>query len=139
MSDIKYNNKWFKSGLELLNDVLYGKWKFIIIWNLTDKPLRFSDLRKNMPSITDRMLSLQLKELEEEGFVERIVTEGNPPKIDYKITDKTTSLIPALSSLESYGRKLAEIKVEAPVQTKTKAKEAPLTLSEDEESFFDQL
>lgn len=135
MSDIKYNNKWFKSGLELLNEVLYGKWKFIIIWNLIDKPLRFSDLRKNIPSITDRMLSLQLKELEEGNFIERIVAEGNPPKIDYKLTSKALEIIPALIALESYGRSLVEFKSE-PTET---SKSATLNLSADEESFFDQL
>ena len=117
-----------------------GRKIFIIIWNLIDKPLRFSDLRKNIPSITDRMLSLQLKELEEEGFVERVVTEGNPPKIDYQLTDKTTGLLPALTALESYGRAL--VQKNANVQTaivQPKVKEAPLSLSEDEESFFDQL
>lgn len=136
MSDIKYNNKWFKSGLELLNEVLYGKWKFIIIWNLTDKPLRFSDLRKNIPSITDRMLSLQLKELEEEGFVERIVLEGNPPKIDYKLTEKSQGLLPALTALESFGRNLVQNK---PADKKVLSQEIPLPLSEDQESFFDML
>ncbi|WP_018341863.1 winged helix-turn-helix transcriptional regulator [Cytophaga aurantiaca] len=135
MSDIKYNNKWFKSGLELLNEVLYGKWKFIIIWNLIDKPLRFSDLRKNIPSITDRMLSLQLKELEEENFIERVVVEGNPPKIDYKLTAKALEMIPALSALESYGRSLVDLK-SAPTE---QPKPATLNLSADEESFFDQL
>ncbi len=135
MSDIKYNNKWFKSGLELLNEVLYGKWKFIIIWNLIDKPLRFSDLRKNIPSITDRMLSLQLKELEEEGFVERIVAEGNPPKIDYKLTSKASGIIPALTELDNYGRSL----ISETADKKTPSKTAALNLSEDEESFFDQL
>lgn len=133
MGDIKYNNKWFKSGLEVLNEVLYGKWKFIIIWNLNHKPLRFSDLRKNIPSITDRMLSLQLKELEEEGFVERYVLEGNPPKIDYKLTIKAQDLMPALIALESYGRNLVQV---AAIE---KIKAAPLSLSEDQESFFDQL
>jgi DNA-binding HxlR family transcriptional regulator len=135
MSDIKYNNKWFKSGLELLNEVLYGKWKFIIIWNLIDKPLRFSDLRKNIPSITDRMLSLQLKELEEGNFIERVVIEGNPPKIDYKLTSKSIELIPALNALESYGRSIVDFKSETPEQPKI----ATLNLSSEEESFFDQL
>jgi DNA-binding HxlR family transcriptional regulator len=136
MGDIKYNNKWFKSGLELLNEVLYGKWKFIIIWNLIDKPLRFSDLRKNIPSITDRMLSLQLKELEEENFIERIVTEGNPPKIDYKLAEKALGIIPALTALELYGRSI----ITGAIQDKgLLAKPAHLNLSEDEESFFDQL
>ena len=136
MSDIKYNNKWFKSGLELLNEVLYGKWKFIIIWNLIDKPLRFSDLRKNIPSITDRMLSLQLKELEEEGFVERVVTEGNPPKIDYKLTQKAVGIVPALTELDTYGRSLIS---GITADKKIVSKSAALNLSEDEESFFDQL
>jgi len=135
MSDIKYNNKWFRSGLELLNEVLYGKWKFIIIWNLIDKPLRFSDLRKNIPSITDRMLSLQLKELEEGNFVERIVAEGNPPKIDYKLTQMAIEMIPALSALESYGRSIIGLKSKNLKTTKL----AMLNLSSEEESFFDQL
>jgi len=136
MSDIKYNNKWFKSGLELLNEVLYGKWKFIIIWNLIDKPLRFSDLRKNIPSITDRMLSLQLKELEEGNFIERIVLEGNPPKIDYKLTSKALEMTPALTALESYGRSIVDFK---PEESTAQPKTATLNLSSDEESFFDQL
>lgn len=135
MSDIKYNNKWFKSGLELLNEVLYGKWKFIIIWNLNDKPLRFSDLRKNIPAITDRMLSLQLKELEEGNFIERIVSEGNPPKIDYSLTEKSIALMPALAALDHYGREVVNFK--APFKEISKA--AVLNTSEDEESFFDQL
>ncbi|WP_299250202.1 helix-turn-helix domain-containing protein [uncultured Cytophaga sp.] len=135
MSDIKFNNKWFKSGLDVLNEVLYGKWKFIIIWNLMDKPLRFSDLRKNIPAITDRMLSLQLKELEENNFVERIVTEATPPKIDYKLTQKALEIMPALKSLEKYGRGLAQPEVKKAKTTK----KVILPLSEDEESFFDKL
>jgi DNA-binding HxlR family transcriptional regulator len=135
MSDIKYNNKWFKSGLELLNEVLYGKWKFIIIWNLNDKSLRFSDLRKNIPTITDRMLSLQLKELEEGDFIERIVSEGNPPKIDYTLTQKALALMPALTALDTYGREVVNFK-EA---IKEISKPTRLNISEDEESFFDKL
>ena len=136
MSDIKFNDKWFKSGLELLNEVLYGKWKYIIIWNLISKPLRFSDLRKNIPAITDRMLSLQLKELEENIFIERSVTEGIPPKIEYRLTQKSLELLPALKALESYGRNLA-----SPIEIKKvkKSKKTILTQSEDEVSFFDQL
>lgn len=135
MSDLKYNNKWFKSGLELLNEVLYGKWKFIIIWNLTDKPLRFSDLRKNIPSITDRMLSLQLKELEEDGFINRVVSEGIPPKVDYALTQKAIAIIPALNELDKYGRWI----VNATTITQQPALIAALPLSEDQESFFDLL
>lgn len=134
MSDIKYNNKWFKSGLELLNEMLYGKWKFTILWNLNAKPLRFSDLRKNIPSITDRMLSLQLKELEEEGFVTRLVSGETPPKVDYALTEKAIAIIPALTALDTYGRWLMEY---SPAVNKTSA--SPLPLSEEEESFFDQL
>ena len=134
MSDIKFNNKWYKSGLELLNDVLYGKWKFIIIWNLRQKPLRFSNLRKNIPAITDRMLSLQLKELEDEGFVERQISEGIPPKVDYALTGKAMVLIPALEALEQYGHWLSDQKEPVAVTDSS-----PLPLSEDQESFFDKL
>jgi DNA-binding HxlR family transcriptional regulator len=138
MSDIKYNNKWFKSGLELLNEVLYGKWKFIIIWSLIQKPLRFSDLRKNIPAITDRMLSLQLKELEEEGFIERIISEGTPAKVDYSLTKKAHGIIPALEQLEAFGRNIVDYK-KPDTSTNTVASKIPLSLNEEQESFFDQL
>jgi DNA-binding HxlR family transcriptional regulator len=133
MSDVKYNNKWFKSGLELLNEVLYGKWKFIIIWNLIDKSLRFSDLRKQIPSITDRMLSLQLKELEEEGFIQRVISEGTPAKVDYTLTLKARGIIPALEELENYGRSIALNNFNESVSKSTPS------LTDEQESFFDRL
>jgi len=133
MSDVKYNNKWFKSGLELLNEVLYGKWKFIIIWNLIDKSLRFSDLRKQIPSITDRMLSLQLKELEEEGFIQRVISEGTPAKVDYTLTHKARGIIPALEELENYGRSIALNNFNESVSKSTPS------LTDEQESFFDRL
>jgi DNA-binding HxlR family transcriptional regulator len=81
------------------------------------------------------MLSLQLKELEEGNFVERIVAEGNPPKIDYKLTQMAIEMIPALSALESYGRSIIGLKSKNMKPTKL----AMLNLSSEEESFFDQL
>jgi DNA-binding HxlR family transcriptional regulator len=133
MSDIRFQQKWYRSGIELFSDVFHGKWKLVILWYLYKKGARFSELRKNIPSITDRMLSLQLKELEEMGFVKRIVTEGNPPKVSYELQAIAESIYPALEALDHFGYDYA--KFEAPI-----LKEKPLVKQpEDETSFFDEL
>ncbi|MCU0417473.1 MAG: helix-turn-helix transcriptional regulator [Cytophagaceae bacterium] len=133
MSDLRYNNKWYRSGIELFSDVLHGKWKLVILWYLYKKDARFSELRKNIPSITDRMLSLQLKELEELGFIKRVVHPGNPPKVSYEIMELGASLLPALEALDVFGRAYSK---EVKAVTRDSSIVHP---PEDDSSFFDEI
>ncbi|MGM5631421.1 helix-turn-helix domain-containing protein [Apibacter raozihei] len=80
-----------------------GKWKAVILMHLT-KEKRYNELRKEIPSITERTLSLQLKELETDGLIVRTVhTNKAPLKVSYHLTDFGKSLEPVLKVIEQWG------------------------------------
>ena len=80
-------------------DVIGGKWKPLIIWFLRKRVLRFSDLRRSIPGITDVMLTKQLRELEEDGVIKRKVYNQVPPKVEYSLTPLGMTIIPLLDAL----------------------------------------
>ncbi|MEN2466764.1 winged helix-turn-helix transcriptional regulator [Ornithinibacillus sp. JPR2-1] len=85
--------------------ILVGKWKPIILLHLLDKGTqRFSELKRNVPGITQKMLTKQLRELEEEDIVERVVYPQVPPKVEYSITEYGRSLEPILSAMHEWGK-----------------------------------
>ncbi len=83
---------------------LGGKWKLIVVHNLIDGPLRFGELRRAIPDITQRMLTLTLRELEEDGIVNRHVFEVVPPHVEYSLTEVGQGLESVMSSLGDWGR-----------------------------------
>ena len=88
--------------------VLGGKWKLLILWNLKDCKRRFSELKRLIPSISEKMLIQQLRELEKDGLVHRYVYSQVPPKVEYCFTDYAESLIPVLQVLCGWGEKHLE-------------------------------
>lgn len=80
-----------------------GKWKPSIMRQLRDGAVHFNELRRQLPQITQRMLTLQLRSLERDGVITRCQGEGNPPKINYSLTEKGRSLGPALDLLGEWG------------------------------------
>jgi DNA-binding HxlR family transcriptional regulator len=85
-------------------DVIGGKWKPLIIYALNDETLRFSQLLdKLQPRITQRMLTKQLRQLEEDGLVIRKVYAQVPPKVEYSLTETGKSLMPILDQLCEWG------------------------------------
>jgi DNA-binding HxlR family transcriptional regulator len=80
-------------------DVIGGKWKPLIIWFLRKRVLRFSDLRRSIPGITDVMLTKQLRELEQDGVIKRKVFSQVPPKVEYSLTPLGKTIIPLLDAL----------------------------------------
>jgi len=80
-------------------DVIGGKWKPLIIWFLRKRVLRFSDLRRSIPGITDVMLTKQLRELEQDGVIRRKVYSQVPPKVEYSLTPLGKTIIPLLDAL----------------------------------------
>ncbi|MFK0383444.1 helix-turn-helix domain-containing protein [Rhizobium sp. RM] len=83
---------------------LDGKWKGVILYHLTNSgTLRFNELRRHIPSVTQRMLTKQLRELEEAGLISRTVFPVVPPRVDYALTPLGESMRPVISALKSWG------------------------------------
>jgi len=79
-----------------------GRWKLMILCKLEDGTLRFSELRKRISGITERMLALQLRELEKDALVKRTVHAEVPPRVDYELTDIARELVPVWRQLETW-------------------------------------
>jgi DNA-binding HxlR family transcriptional regulator len=84
---------------------LDGKWKGVILFHLMDGKLRFNELRRKLPSVTQRMLTKQLRELEEAGILSRTVFPVVPPRVDYELTAAGRSLEPIIGALAAWGSK----------------------------------
>lgn len=80
-----------------------GKWKTIVLHHLMDEPKRFGVLRREIPNITQRMLTLTLRELESDGLVNRKVFEVVPPHVEYSLTAMGQQLQPVMASLAVWG------------------------------------
>lgn len=84
--------------------IIGGKWKTVILFHLMKSPLRYNVLRNKMPNVTERTLSLQLKKLEADGIIRRIVYNDKPPlKVEYMLTDFGKTLIPLLTIIAGWG------------------------------------
>lgn len=99
-----FKGKEYPCCASLTMGVIGGKWKTVILFHLIEKPLRYNKLRKEMPMVTERTLSLQLKKLEEDGIVKRKVYTSKPPlKVEYSLTDFGKTLIPLIKSIANWG------------------------------------
>ena len=96
MANIQNN---YNCALELTMDLIGGKWKLIILWHLLDGSKRFNQLDKLIPAITQKMLTTQLRELEEKGLVNRKVYPQVPPKVEYSLSERGRSLEKILNDL----------------------------------------
>ncbi|RNL75213.1 transcriptional regulator [Sinomicrobium pectinilyticum] len=83
--------------------LLSGRWKMTILHKLSIKDMRFTELKEYIPNISDRMLTLHLKEMERDGLVERTVFAEVPPKVEYKLTISSKKLVPIWEQLEVWG------------------------------------
>lgn len=94
------------SGVENVLRILEGRWKLVILFHLFGgKVLRFSDLERAIPGISQKMLIQQLRQMEGDGVVRRIVHHQVPPKVEYCLTDWGQALCPALDALLKWAEK----------------------------------
>lgn len=84
--------------------IIGGKWKLLILWHLKDEAKRFSELKRLIPEITEKMLMQQLRELEKDEIVNRDIQSDVPPKVKYSFTEYGKSLIPVLKPLCDWGQ-----------------------------------
>jgi len=97
---VEYTPATAASGVEHVIRMLEGRWKLIILFHLFGgKLLRFSDLERAIPAISQKMLIQQLRQMETDGIVTRIVHHQVPPKVEYQLTEWGQSLCPALDAL----------------------------------------
>lgn len=88
--------------VETTLSLIGGKYKALILWRLCGGTLRFSQLQKQIPA-TARMLTLQLRELENDGLISRTVYPEVPPRVEYAMTDLGRSLMPILTAMRIWG------------------------------------
>lgn len=101
---IAFKNKNYTCTFEITMDLIGGKWKPLIIWHLGSKgTLRFSELKKLIPHMTQKMLTQQLRELEADTLLNRKVYPQVPPKVEYSLTDIGESIMPILSMMCQWG------------------------------------
>lgn len=89
--------------MSVVEKLLSGKWKILILWYLSSNTLRFSDIKKRLPQVTQRMLTMQLRSLEEDNLITRKVYPEVPPKVEYSLTETGEGLIPILELMHSFG------------------------------------
>jgi len=97
------NGKTYHCTVEATLDVIGGKWKPLILWHLGGDVLRFSELQKGLPGVNAKMLTKQLRELEEDGVIKRTIYPEVPPRVEYSITEFGKTLIPILQALCTWG------------------------------------
>jgi DNA-binding HxlR family transcriptional regulator len=89
--------------VEVALDLVGGKWKGVIVYHLLQSTLRFNELRRRLPTATQRMLTRQLRELEECGLVNREIFPQVPPRVDYSLTEEGRSLAPIILAMHDWG------------------------------------
>lgn len=88
--------------IEEVMQVLSGRWPTLLIYYLKDGTKRFSDLRRDNPTVSHRILTLELRKLEDTGIVERTAFDGYPLRVEYDLTPAGTALVPLLDALGSW-------------------------------------
>lgn len=108
-----------------------GKYKALILWHLSGTTLRFNELRRLVPEATAKMLTQQLRELEQDELITRTVYPVVPPRVDYALTARGESLFPILQAMYDWGSKLMEEQGECPACSMQK-KQQPCQCHDEE-------
>lgn len=109
MPDFLYNGKVYYNPVEFAIDRIGGTWKMPILWRLKDKVYRYSELKRSILHISDKMLTTHLRDLERDGLIHRKVYAVVPPKTEYRITEKGRLAIPIIQAIRQFGIELMGI------------------------------
>ncbi|MDN5303940.1 MAG: hypothetical protein PWP46_819 [Fusobacteriaceae bacterium] len=96
------NGKKYNCCLHYTLDVLGGKWKSLILWHISNGTIRFGELKNLLPGISKKVLSEQLKIIENNGLITRNVYPEIPPRVEYTLTEKGKSLVPILQMMSKW-------------------------------------
>ena len=92
----------------LVQKIVSGKWKILILWYLSYNTLRFNSIKKRLPYVTQKMLTQQLRSLEEDNLIFRKVYPVVPPKVEYSLTEVGKKIIPILEMMHGFGAEYLE-------------------------------
>lgn len=125
MPDFIYDNKIYYNPVELALRFIGGTYKMPILWRLNQQMMRYGELKKTLPHISHKTLSVQLRQLEADGLIERKVFAVVPPKVEYTITKEGRKAIPVIETIREFGKAIMKdkgIKEESLVKAKKSTK-----------------
>lgn len=105
---MRRDTKTHHSAVELTIDVIGGRWKPLILWMLSQGTYRFSELQRALPTITQTMLTKQLRELEEDKIIIRKVYAQVPPRVEYSLSEVGQTVLPLIQALAQWGKEYSE-------------------------------
>lgn len=106
MPDVFIHNQRFYNPVDYVLQLIGRTWKVPVLWRLRNKSLRYNELEKDIPHISQKMLTKALKELEAEGLIIKTVFAEVPPKVIYELTTKGKQIIPLIEHIRNFGIKL---------------------------------
>ena len=106
MPEFFHEKKLYYNPVEFALDRIGGAWKMPVLWRLNGRVMRYGELKKDIPRVTHKMLTAQLRELEADGFVTRTVYAVVPPKVEYALTERGQRAIPVIEMIRNYGLEL---------------------------------
>jgi DNA-binding HxlR family transcriptional regulator len=124
MPEFFHDKRLYYTPIEFALNHIGGTWKMPILWRLQKNVLRYGELKKDIPHITDKMLTSQLRELESKGLINRTIFPAVPSRVEYAITDKGLQAIPVIETIMRYGYELIK---EAGIEYPPKKRPARIT------------
>ena len=109
MSEFNFKGKKYNNPVELSLAIMGGKWKIPIIWMLKDDSKRYGELKRSLQKVTHKMLTQQLRELEQDEIISRKLYPEVPPKVEYNLTLLGKSVIPVIDLLNDWGEEYMSV------------------------------
>ena len=129
MPAFTFEGETYKNPVELALHVVGGKWKMPILWRLNRRVWRYNELRRELPGISHKMLTQQLRDMEHHGMITRTVHAVVPPRVDYDLTDLGRTVVPIIEQLRAWGatyRRRRSISVGVPRSRPTPSGDQPM-------------
>ena len=99
---VLWKGKEFRCPVEVTIDIVGGKWKCLILWHLHEGKMRFKELERIVPGVSQKMLTQQLKEMEKDELLVKTVYPEVPPRVEYELTLRGRSLFPLLQAMHDW-------------------------------------
>lgn len=108
MPEFKLKNKKYSHAVEFALEKIGGIWKMPVLWRLKSKPMRFGEIKKDIPGISDKVLATQVKQLEHDGFINRKVIPDTPVRVEYSLTPRGKRAIKMITVMRKYSMDLVK-------------------------------